>query len=118
MGAYVVLFPRARIQSLVFLGFFYQLIAVPAVIVLGFWFALQLIDGFASLGATTEVGGGVAWFAHIGGFVAGAALALPFVLARAAAVGHHPSSSLRAAATGPDAPPPPAPGVRSPFRGG
>ena len=78
MGAYVVLYPRARIQSLVFLGFFYQLIAVPSVIVLGFWFALQLIDGFASLGAATEAGGGVAWFAHIGGFVAGAALALPF----------------------------------------
>src|SRR4051812_1628146 len=70
MGAYVVLFPRARIQSLVFLGFFYQLIAVPSIIILGFWFVLQLIDGFASLGATTDIGGGVAWFAHIGGFVA------------------------------------------------
>jgi membrane associated rhomboid family serine protease len=81
MGAYVVLYPRARIQSLVFLGFFYQLIAVPSVIVLGFWFVLQLIDGFASLGATTDVGGGVAWFAHIGGFVAGIVLALPFRLA-------------------------------------
>src|SRR5262245_6682345 len=80
MGAYVVLFPRARIQSLVFLGFFYQLIAVPSVIVLGFWFALQLIDGFASLGAATEAGGGVAWFAHIGGFVAGVVMALPFWL--------------------------------------
>jgi len=80
LGAYIVLFPGARIQSLVFLGFFYQLIAVPSVIVLGFWFALQLIDGFASLGATTEVGGGVAWWAHIGGFIAGAVLALPFVL--------------------------------------
>ena len=73
-----MLFPGARILSLVFLGFFYQLIAVPSVIVLGFWFALQLIDGFASLGAATEAGGGVAWFAHIGGFVAGAVLALPF----------------------------------------
>src|SRR3954454_23910936 len=81
MGAYVVLYPRARIQSLVFLGFFYQLIAVPSFIVLGFWFSLQLIDGFASLGAATEVGGGVAWFAHIGGFVAGILLALPFRLA-------------------------------------
>ena len=80
MGAYVVLFPRARVTSLVFLGFFYQLIDVPAIIVLGFWFVLQLIDGLASLGATTETGGGVAWFAHIGGFVAGAVLALPFVL--------------------------------------
>jgi len=81
MGAYVVLYPRARIQSLVFLGFFYQLIAVPSVIVLGFWFALQLIDGFTSLGASTDVGGGIAFFAHIGGFVAGMVLALPFRLA-------------------------------------
>ncbi len=81
MGAYVILFPRARIQSLVFLGFFYQLIAVPSIIVLGFWFVLQLIDGFASLGATTDVGGGVAWFAHIGGFLGGMLLALPFRVA-------------------------------------
>ena len=54
-----------------FLGFFYQLIDVPAVLVLGFWFVLQLIDGLASLGVV-ETGGGVAFFAHIGGFVAGA----------------------------------------------
>jgi membrane associated rhomboid family serine protease len=77
LGAYLVLFPRARIQSLVFLGFFYQLIAVPAVIVLGFWFALQVVDGLGSLGAT-GIDGGVAFFAHIGGFVTGALLALPF----------------------------------------
>ena len=71
LGAYLVLFPRARILSLVFLGFFYQLIEVPAILVLGFWFVLQLIDGVASLGATNAQGG-VAFFAHIGGFVAGA----------------------------------------------
>jgi membrane associated rhomboid family serine protease len=74
LGAYIVLFPGARILSLVFLGFFYQLIEVPALLVLGFWFVLQLIDGFASLGATTAMGG-VAFFAHIGGFVAGALVA-------------------------------------------
>jgi membrane associated rhomboid family serine protease len=77
LGAYLVLYPGARIQSLVFLGFFYQLIAVPAVIVLGFWFVLQLTDGLASLGATTGVEGSVAFFAHIGGFVVGALIALP-----------------------------------------
>jgi membrane associated rhomboid family serine protease len=71
LGAYVVLFPRARILSLVFLGFFYQLIEVPAILVLGFWFVLQLIDGVASLGVS-HAQGGVAFFAHIGGFVAGA----------------------------------------------
>jgi membrane associated rhomboid family serine protease len=70
LGAYFVLFPRARVTSLVFLGFFYQLIDVPAIIVLGFWFVLQVIDGLASVGVTQT--GGVAVFAHIGGFVAGA----------------------------------------------
>jgi membrane associated rhomboid family serine protease len=74
LGAYLVLFPGARILSLVFLGFFYQLISVPAIIVLGFWFVLQLIDGVASLGAQTA-GGGVAFFAHIGGFVVGLLIA-------------------------------------------
>ena len=73
LGAYFVLFPRARVTTLVFLGFFYQLIDVPAVLVLGFWFVLQIIDGLASLGVVQT--GGVAFFAHIGGFVVGALLA-------------------------------------------
>jgi membrane associated rhomboid family serine protease len=73
LGAYLVLFPRARILSLVFLGFFYQLIQVPAVLVLGFWFVLQLVQGVASLGAEAATGG-VAFFAHIGGFVTGLAI--------------------------------------------
>ena len=80
LGAYLVLFPGARIQSLVFLGFFYQLIAVPAVLVLGFWFVLQVIDGLGSLGASDEVASNIAFFAHIGGFVAGALIAIPFRL--------------------------------------
>jgi membrane associated rhomboid family serine protease len=75
LGAYLVVFPGARILSLVFLGFFYQLIRVPAVLVLGFWFVLQLIAGVASLGATAD-GGGIAFFAHIGGFVLGLAAGL------------------------------------------
>ena len=70
LGAYFVLYPRARITSLVFLGFWYQLAEVPALLVLGYWFVLQLVDGVASLGATSAEGG-VAFFAHIGGFVAG-----------------------------------------------
>ncbi|HYC07737.1 MAG TPA: rhomboid family intramembrane serine protease [Candidatus Binatia bacterium] len=68
LGAYLVLYPGARIESIVFLGFFYQLLRVPAVIVLGFWFVLQLIDGLTSIGSTATSGGGVAVFAHIGGF--------------------------------------------------
>ena len=73
LGAYLVFYPGARVTSLVFLGFFYQLVKVPAVIVLGLWFVLQLIDGIGSLGPTQA--GGVAFFAHIGGFVFGALVA-------------------------------------------
>jgi membrane associated rhomboid family serine protease len=73
LGAYIVLFPGARILALVFLGFFYQLLEVPAIIVLGFWFALQLLNGVAAFGAETAQGG-VAFFAHIGGFVFGLAV--------------------------------------------
>ncbi len=70
LGAYVVTFPRARVLSIVFLVVFFQLTEVPAVLVLGLWFVLQVIDGLASLGVE-DVVGGVAIFAHIGGFVAG-----------------------------------------------
>jgi len=75
LGAYLVLFPGARILSLVFLGFFYQLLEVPAVLILGFWFVLQLISGFAALGPQTAQGG-VAFFAHIGGFALGVVVGL------------------------------------------
>jgi membrane associated rhomboid family serine protease len=75
LGAYIVLFPGARILSLVFLGFFYQLLEVPAIIVLGFWFALQLLNGVAAFDAETAQGG-VAFFAHIGGFVFGLVVGL------------------------------------------
>ena len=70
LGTYIVLYPGARILSLVFLGFFYQLLEVPALVVLGYWFVLQLVSGVAALGAETA-GGGVAFFAHVGGFVLG-----------------------------------------------
>ncbi len=70
LGAYLILYPRARITSIVFLGIIYQLLDVPAVVMLGYWFILQLIDGFASLGGGNAQGG-VAFFAHIGGFVMG-----------------------------------------------
>ncbi len=73
LGAYLVLYPRARVLSLVFLGFFYQLLEVPAVIVLGLWFFLQLIDGLASLGVEAS-NSGVALFEHIGGFLFGVAV--------------------------------------------
>lgn len=70
LGAYVALYPRARILALVFLGFFIQTVRVPAAVLLGFWFVLQLLYGLPSLLADSQ-GGGVAWFAHVGGFVFG-----------------------------------------------
>jgi membrane associated rhomboid family serine protease len=73
LGAYLVFFPGAKVTSLVFLGFFYQLVRVPAAFVLVVWFVLQLLDGIGSLGPSQ--GGGVAFFAHIGGFVFGAVVA-------------------------------------------
>jgi membrane associated rhomboid family serine protease len=75
MGAYVVLYPRVHVHLLVFLGFFATTIAVPAVFMLGYWFALQLLSGWASIGAE---GGGVAFWAHVGGFATGAVLVLLF----------------------------------------
>ena len=96
LGAYLVLFPGARILSLVFLGFFYQLIEVRAVLVLGFWFLLQLIDGIASLGLAGAEGG-VAFFAHIGGFAAGVAIGL---LVRGTSAGRRRLSGLPRAGVG------------------
>jgi membrane associated rhomboid family serine protease len=74
LGAYLLLHPRARVLVLLPLGFFVQLMYVPAAFMLGLWFALQIVS---SLMAAPEEGG-VAWFAHIGGFVAGSALVLVF----------------------------------------
>jgi len=78
LGAYLVLFPRARVATLVFLGIFARIANLPAVVVLGFWFVLQLLNGV--LAVSTFESGGVAWFAHIGGFVAG--LILVWLFAR------------------------------------
>ena len=74
LGAYLLLYPHARVLVLIPFGFFSQMIYVPAGIVLGLWFLLQLLSGGMSVG---QQGGGVAFFAHIGGFVAGMAL-IPF----------------------------------------
>ena len=71
LGAYMIKFPRARILTLIFFGFFIRIVAVPALFVLGFWFILQLLYAFPSIGSTS---GGVAWFAHVGGFLAGIVL--------------------------------------------
>lgn len=75
LGAYLVLYPRARVLTIIPLGFFLRMTMVPASIVLGLWFVLQLFSGVISLGGPEDVGG-VAFWAHIGGFVAGVLLAL------------------------------------------
>jgi membrane associated rhomboid family serine protease len=71
MGGYIVLYPRARILSLVFIVFFVTIIEVPALVMLGFWFLLQVYAGAAGLQNPVGGSGGVASFAHVGGFVFG-----------------------------------------------
>jgi membrane associated rhomboid family serine protease len=71
MGAYLLKFPRARILTLVLIFFFITTFEIPAVILLGYWFIIQLFSGLGSITQTNLTGGGVAWFAHIGGFLSG-----------------------------------------------
>ncbi len=66
LGAYLVLYPRARVLTLIALGFYIRTIEVPAMFILGFWFVLQFVSALMSGGAP-----GIAWYAHVGGFVAG-----------------------------------------------
>jgi membrane associated rhomboid family serine protease len=74
LGAYALLFPRARIHTLVVLVFYISVVRIPALLWVGIWFILQMAGSVRGTGA----GGGVAWFAHIGGLIAGVLLVLPF----------------------------------------
>ena len=80
LGAYLLLFPKARVHTLIFLGIFIQVVRLPAVFVIGFWIVIQFINGLVSKGAAPS--GGVAWFAHIGGFIAGIILIRLFISKR------------------------------------
>jgi membrane associated rhomboid family serine protease len=71
MGAYFVLYPHSRVLTAVFLIIFFDIVEIPAVFFLGIWFLLQLLSGVGSLAVGNAAGGGVAFWAHIGGFVAG-----------------------------------------------
>jgi membrane associated rhomboid family serine protease len=76
LGAYMVLYPRARVHTLIFFGFFVQIVRLPALIVIGIWIVIQFLNGLLSRGETGL--SGVAWFAHIGGFVFGVLMILLF----------------------------------------
>lgn len=90
MGAYARLYPKARIQMLVVLGFYVTTVAVPALFMLGYWLLLQFLGALPALGQT---GGGVAFWAHIGGFIAG--LVLASLLARPDYLQQHFQQPLR-----------------------
>jgi hypothetical protein len=70
LGAYMITFPHARVVTIVPLFVFIQVMELPAMVVLGFWFVIQFFNGAATITASTS-GAGVAWWAHIGGFAAG-----------------------------------------------
>jgi membrane associated rhomboid family serine protease len=71
MGAYLVKFPHARILTLIPIFVFFTTMEISAVVILVYWFLLQIFSGFGSIGYSNVSRGGVAWFAHVGGFVAG-----------------------------------------------
>src|SRR5262245_41156410 len=82
LGGYLVLFPRNRVRVLTRGG----IVSVPAIVVLGFWILIQLFNGIGSMATTSEPGGGVAYMAHIGGFVAGLVLVKLMASPRRAAI--------------------------------
>jgi len=78
LGGYLILFPGVRVQGIILLGLISRLAEWPAWSVLGLWFVIQFLNGALSLGVETGATGGVAFFAHVGGFIAGLILTLIF----------------------------------------
>ncbi|MBI4013547.1 MAG: rhomboid family intramembrane serine protease [Candidatus Rokubacteria bacterium] len=76
LGAYLIMFPSARVWTLVVFGFFWRLVPVPALVVLGFWIVVQVLNGLFTFGSGQQ--GGVAFLAHVGGFMAGMGLVFLF----------------------------------------
>jgi membrane associated rhomboid family serine protease len=92
LGGYLLLYPRARVLTVVFLFFFFTFIEIPALVMLGIWFVLQFLPAIGQL-ATPEIGGqggGVAYFAHVGGFIFGLALIHLFAQRRSQHYGQPP----------------------------
>ena len=71
LGGYILLFPRAKVVTVIFIIFFFTILELPALLVLGIWFLQQAVLGYFDLAQPAGQGGGVAYFAHIGGFVFG-----------------------------------------------
>lgn len=89
MGAYILLYPKAVVQTVLPLPIIFTTFAVPAPVFLGIWFVLQIVQGYS----TSDVGSGVAWWAHVGGFLAGAVAAMGLIvlhLARPPVEEHRP----------------------------
>jgi len=78
LAAYLVLFPLARVRTIIFIVFFFTIVTLPAFVLIGIWFLLQFLDGVAALSNVQQGMGGVAYFAHVGGFVTG--LVITFLL--------------------------------------
>ena len=97
MGAYIVLYPLVRVHTLVFLGILITRVALPAYVMLGYWFLLQLVGGLPSVGGNAP--GGVAFWAHVGGFLAGALL-IPFFKDRALVARHRRRGSFNGSRSG------------------
>jgi membrane associated rhomboid family serine protease len=74
LGAYLVSYPLARILTLIPLFLIWPIVELPAIVVLGSWFLIQLFNGTSAVAATLETEGGIAWWAHVGGFLAGMVL--------------------------------------------
>jgi membrane associated rhomboid family serine protease len=74
MGAYMVKFPHSRIVTLVPIFIFFTMLEIPALLILAYWFVIQIFSGLGSIGFSNVSRGGVAWFAHVGGFMAGVLL--------------------------------------------
>jgi len=71
LGGYIILFPKARVVTIIFIVFFFTILELPALLILGFWFVQQALFGYFDLATGAARGGGVAYFAHIGGFLFG-----------------------------------------------
>lgn len=82
LGGYLLLFPKARVVTVIFIVFFFTIVELPAILILGFWFLQQVLFGYFDLASPTGEGGGVAYFAHVGGFAFGLLAVKAFATSR------------------------------------